>query len=94
MNKALAQIDAVIATIKAAKEAKAAQAALIEKFAFSERQAVAILEMRLQRLTGLEREKIERRRNHHRRSQRNRYHHRSSGRYAVRPRLYLGLFRY
>lgn len=59
LKKALDQIDAVIQTIKASKEATAAREALMEKFAFSERQAVAILEMRLQRLTGLERAKIE-----------------------------------
>lgn len=59
LKKALDNIDAVIATIKASKEAKEAQQNLITKFDFSERQAQAILEMRLQRLTGLEREKIE-----------------------------------
>lgn len=59
LKKALDNIDAVIATIKASKEAKEAQANLIAKFQFSERQAQAILEMRLQRLTGLERDKIE-----------------------------------
>lgn len=59
LKKALDNIDAVIQTIKASKEPKAAQEALIAKFAFSEKQAVAILEMRLQRLTGLEREKID-----------------------------------
>lgn len=58
LKKALDQIDAVIATIKASKEAVAAREALMSKFEFSERQAQAILEMRLQRLTGLEREKI------------------------------------
>ncbi len=58
LKKALDQIDAVIATIKASKEANAAREALMAKFDFSERQAQAILEMRLQRLTGLEREKI------------------------------------
>ncbi len=58
LKKALDQIDAVIATIKASKEANAAREALIATFDFSERQAQAILEMRLQRLTGLEREKI------------------------------------
>jgi DNA gyrase subunit A len=58
LKKALDQIDAVIATIRACKEADAARAALIEKFEFSEKQAQAILEMRLQRLTGLERQKI------------------------------------
>ncbi len=58
LKKALDHIDEVIATIKASKEANAAREALMAKFAFSERQAVAILEMRLQRLTGLERDKI------------------------------------
>lgn len=58
LKKALDQIDAVIATIKASKEASVAREALMDKFGFSERQAVAILEMRLQRLTGLERDKI------------------------------------
>jgi DNA gyrase subunit A len=59
LRKAIDQIDAVIATIRAAKEAAAAKASLIDKFSFSELQAQAILEMRLQRLTGLERQKIE-----------------------------------
>jgi DNA gyrase subunit A len=58
LKKALDHIDEVIATIKASKEASAAREALMSKFSFSERQAVAILEMRLQRLTGLERQKI------------------------------------
>ncbi|OQW47760.1 MAG: DNA gyrase subunit A [Proteobacteria bacterium SG_bin7] len=59
LNKAIDQIDAVIATIKAAKEPNAARETLMEKFLFSEKQATAILEMRLQRLTGLERKKIQ-----------------------------------
>lgn len=58
LKKALDHIDEVIATIKASKEANSAREALMSKFSFSERQAVAILEMRLQRLTGLERDKI------------------------------------
>jgi len=58
LKKALDHIDEVIQTIKAAPEADSAKAALIKKFAFSEKQAHAILEMRLQRLTGLERGKI------------------------------------
>lgn len=58
LKKALDQIDQVIATIKASKEANAAREALMKTFSFSERQATAILEMRLQRLTGLERDKI------------------------------------
>jgi DNA gyrase subunit A len=59
LKKALDHIDEVIQTIKASKEANSAREALMAKFEFSERQAHAILEMRLQRLTGLEREKIE-----------------------------------
>lgn len=58
LKKALDQIDAVIETIRASKEASIAKTNLMEKFAFSDRQAQAILEMRLQRLTGLERQKI------------------------------------
>jgi DNA gyrase subunit A len=58
LKKALDHIDEVIATIKASKEANSARESLMAKFEFSERQAVAILEMRLQRLTGLERDKI------------------------------------
>jgi DNA gyrase subunit A len=55
---ALENIDAVIATIKKSKAAEDARIALRENFTFSEVQAQAILEMRLQRLTGLERDKI------------------------------------
>lgn len=58
LKKALDHIDQVIATIRASKETSVAREALMDKFSFSERQAVAILEMRLQRLTGLERQKI------------------------------------
>ncbi|MBN8535637.1 MAG: DNA gyrase subunit A [Deltaproteobacteria bacterium] len=58
LKKALDNIDEVIATIKASSEAQVARENLMKKFDFSERQAVAILEMRLQRLTGLEKEKI------------------------------------
>jgi len=56
--KALANIDEVIATIKKSDDKDDAQAKLIKKFALSERQANAILEMRLQRLAKLEVEKI------------------------------------
>ena len=59
LKKALDHIDEVIKTIKASKEANAARDNLMTQFGFSERQAQAILEMRLQRLTGLERDKIE-----------------------------------
>lgn len=56
---ALDHLDEVIATIRASANGDVAKAALIEKFDLSERQAQAILDMRLQRLTGLERQKIE-----------------------------------
>ncbi|MGE3973119.1 MAG: DNA gyrase subunit A [Bdellovibrionales bacterium] len=59
LKMALDQIDAVVATIRACKEPNEARVALVEKFKFSEIQAQAILEMRLQRLTGLERQKIQ-----------------------------------
>lgn len=58
LKKALDQIDAVIATIRAAKEGEQARTDLMSTFGFSEKQAQAILDMRLQRLTGLERQKI------------------------------------
>lgn len=58
LKKALDHIEEVIATIRAARETDTARSALMAKFGFSERQAQAILEMRLQRLTGLERDKI------------------------------------
>jgi len=56
---ALNNLDAVIATIRAAQTPPEANLALQENFGLSEIQAKAILEMRLQRLTGLERDKIE-----------------------------------
>jgi len=55
---ALDNIEEVIRIIRASKDANAARAELITKFEFSEIQAKAILDMRLQRLTGLERDKI------------------------------------
>lgn len=55
---ALSDIDNVIALIKASKNIEEAIVALNKKYALSEEQAKAILEMRLQRLTGLEQEKI------------------------------------
>jgi DNA gyrase subunit A len=58
LGKALDQIEAVIQTIRSSKEAGIARQNLISKFGFSDKQAQAILEMRLQRLTGLERQKI------------------------------------
>lgn len=59
LSKALDHIDEIIALIKKSKDVPEAHAALIKKFAFSERQATAILEMRLSKLAGLERKKIE-----------------------------------
>ena len=58
LKKAIDHIDAIIATIKASKTPKEAKERLMEKFAFSDQQAQAILEMRLQRLTNLEQRKI------------------------------------
>jgi DNA gyrase subunit A len=56
---ALDNIDAVIETIKKSKDAESAKANLMKRFSLSEIQSKAILDMRLQRLTGLERQKIE-----------------------------------
>ncbi|MGZ3603791.1 MAG: DNA gyrase subunit A [Thermodesulfobacteriota bacterium] len=58
LKKAIDHIDAVIALIRASKTPKEAKDRLMEKFAFSDEQAQAILEMRLQRLTNLESRKI------------------------------------
>ena len=56
---ALDNIDAIIKLIKASKDVETAKSGLMKKFKLSEIQAKAILDMRLQRLTGLERKKIE-----------------------------------
>jgi DNA gyrase subunit A len=56
---ALENIDEVIAIIKASADDAEAKARLMERFGLSEAQTEAILEMRLRRLTGLERHKIE-----------------------------------
>ena len=56
---ALDNIDEVISIIRNSKTGEIAKNTLIERFGLSEKQAVAILEMRLRRLTGLERDKIE-----------------------------------
>ncbi len=58
LKKAIDHIDAVIATIKASKTPKEAKDRLMDRFALSDEQAQAILEMRLQRLTNLEQRKI------------------------------------
>ncbi len=57
--KALDHIDAIIKTIRASADATIAREALMREFTFSEAQAQAILDMRLQRLTGLERDKLD-----------------------------------
>lgn len=59
LKKALDHIDRIIKLIKASKDTKVAHANLMKEFKFSDRQATAILEMRLQKLAGLERKKIE-----------------------------------
>ncbi len=59
LKKALDHIDEIIALIKKSKDVDDARANLMSKFKFSELQANAILDMRLQKLAGLERKKIE-----------------------------------
>lgn len=56
---ALQNIDAIVPFLKNSKDAKVAKEGLMQNYSLSEKQADAILEMKLQRLTGLEREKIE-----------------------------------
>jgi len=56
--KALEHIDEIVALIKASANPPEAKINLMERFGFSEIQAQAILDMRLQRLTGLERDKL------------------------------------
>ncbi len=59
LKKALDHIDEIIKLIKKSKDTPTAHANLMKTFKFSELQATAILEMRLQKLAGLERQKIE-----------------------------------
>jgi len=59
LKKALDHIDEIIKLIKASKDVATAHAGLMSKFKFSSIQATAILEMKLQRLANLERQKIE-----------------------------------
>lgn len=59
LKKALDKIDAVIATIRASEDKEEAKVNLMKKFDFTDRQAAAILEMRLQQLANLESQKIE-----------------------------------
>lgn len=58
LKKALDHIDEIISLIRASKDAEQAKENLIKKFKFTDKQATAILEMKLQRLAGLERKKI------------------------------------
>jgi len=58
LQRALDQLDEIIALIRASSSPPEARDGLMARFGFSEAQAQAILEMRLQRLTALEREKI------------------------------------
>ena len=57
--KALDHIDEIVAIIRASKDTATAKEALMLRFEFSDKQAQAILDMRLGRLTGLEREKLQ-----------------------------------
>jgi len=57
--KALDHIDEIVAIIRASKDTTTAKEALMLRFEFTDRQAQAILDMRLARLTGLEREKLQ-----------------------------------
>jgi len=59
LKKALDHIEAIIKLIRASKDGADAKEGLMNEFSFSDLQAQAILDMRLQKLTGLEREKIE-----------------------------------
>ncbi|MBT3817192.1 MAG: DNA gyrase subunit A [Candidatus Magasanikbacteria bacterium] len=59
LQKALDKIDLVIKTIRASKDKDEAKVNLMKQFKFTERQTVAILDMRLQQLANLERKKIE-----------------------------------
>ena len=56
--KALDHIDEIVAIIKASKDTSQARQDLMDAFGFSDKQAQAILDMRLARLTGLERDKL------------------------------------
>jgi DNA gyrase subunit A len=58
LKKALDHIDEIITLIRGSKDVVEAHANLMKKFKFSEKQATAILEMRLQKLAGLERKKV------------------------------------
>ena len=57
--KALDHIDEIVAIIRGSRDTGAARTALMERFLFTDKQAQAILDMRLARLTGLERDKLQ-----------------------------------
>lgn len=57
--KALDYIDEIVALIRSSRDSGTAKTALMERFAFSDKQAQAILDMRLARLTGLERDRLQ-----------------------------------
>jgi DNA gyrase subunit A len=57
-QRALDNLDAVIALIRAAKTPREAREGLVSRFEFTERQSQAIIELQLQRLTGMEQQKI------------------------------------
>lgn len=59
LKKALDHIDRVITLIRASKDTEAAHTGLMKEFKFSDKQATAILEMKLQKLAGLERKNVE-----------------------------------
>ena len=59
LKKALDHIDRIITIIRGSKDASVAKLNLIKEFKFSDLQATAILEMRLQKLAGLERKAVE-----------------------------------
>jgi len=57
--KALDHIDEIVAIIRGSRDTASAREALMERFGFTDKQAQAILDMRLARLTGLERDKLQ-----------------------------------
>ncbi len=59
LTKAIENLDAVIKTVRESSNTLSAKSELVEKFSLTDIQAQAILDLRLQKLTGLEREKIE-----------------------------------
>ena len=62
LEKALSQIDKVISIVRGSQDGKQAQRQLISELSFSHRQAQAILDMRLQKLTGLEQKSLQKER--------------------------------